>query len=399
MLLNQVESAALSKAYKNLMLPDYKLPTTTGNGRDKRMRRRLLLSAPLLVLGVSGLYAAFASGESPLPSENEGFAPSPSPVTIPLALPEPPEAAAADLPQEPSSPPADLDSRAQITVVSVATKPLQPVLPAQSIPEIETAAVDAGTLEVSDELEDTGLTDTEHLLAATVPEENWLTHDIKSGDTLARIFSDLGLSPRQLHGIVNSSKSAKRLAQIKPGQKIRIRLGTDNEIQTLVHEISPIRSRQAVAKEDGFETRILDRPLEHRNTHAYGMISTSLFASAQKAGLSDSKTMELANIFGWDIDFALEIRAGDQFTVVYQEDYLDGQKLRDGPILAAEFVNNGKTYRAVRYVDSDGHADYFTPEGKSVRKAFLRTPVKLARIVCGQRRACGLFHPGGKECT
>ncbi len=90
--------------------------------------------------------------------------------------------------------------------------------------------------------------------------------------------------------------------------------------------------------------------------------------------------MELANIFGWDIDFALEIRAGDQFTVVYQEDYLDGRKLRDGPILAAEFVNQGRTYRAVRYVDKNGHADYFTPDGKSVRKAFLRTPVKIARI-------------------
>jgi murein DD-endopeptidase MepM/ murein hydrolase activator NlpD len=90
--------------------------------------------------------------------------------------------------------------------------------------------------------------------------------------------------------------------------------------------------------------------------------------------------MELAAIFGWDIDFALDIRRGDHFTVVYQEYYLEGKKVRDGDILAAEFTNQGKSYRAIRYVDADGNAGFYTPEGLSLRKAFLRTPVKFSRI-------------------
>ena len=96
--------------------------------------------------------------------------------------------------------------------------------------------------------------------------------------------------------------------------------------------------------------------------------------------MSDSKIMELAGLFGWDIDFSLELRSGDSFTVVFEENYLDEMKFRDGPILAAEFVNQGKTYRAVRYEDPSGHVDYYSPDGNSMRKAFLRSPIKFARI-------------------
>ncbi len=344
------------------------------------MKRHLFISAPLAALGASLLFAALASGESPPVSEKGGFSQPTSPITIPLALPRLPETTAVDLPERPSAPEADLDSQTRVSMHSAATPPVGPAPTEKSTTDILSAAVaDIAAREPQGPM-DTDPTGTERPPEADAPKENWLTREIKGGDTLAQIFSDLGLTPYQLHRIVNSSKSAKKLAQIKPGQKIRIRLDTENEIRELVHEISPIRSRRILAEEDGYKIRILERSLEYGSAHAYGVINTSLFASAQKAGLSDQKTMELANIFGWDIDFALEIRAGDQFSVVYREDYLDGQKLRDGPILAAEFVNQGKTYRAVRYVDKNGRADYFTPEGKSVRKAFLRTPVKIARI-------------------
>ena len=96
--------------------------------------------------------------------------------------------------------------------------------------------------------------------------------------------------------------------------------------------------------------------------------------------MEDSLVMELATIFGWDIDFALDIRTNDHFKVLYEEQFLQGEKLGNGPILAAEFTNQGTTFRAVRYVDDDGKGNYFTPDGKSMRKAFLRTPVELARI-------------------
>ena len=115
-------------------------------------------------------------------------------------------------------------------------------------------------------------------------------------------------------------------------------------------------------------------------TNASAVINSSLFLAAQKAGLSDNMTMELAGIFGWDIDFALDIRKGDQFVVLYDELYLDGEKVGEGHILAATFINQGKTYQAVRYTDGSGDSEYYSPDGKNMRKAFLRTPVDFSRI-------------------
>jgi murein DD-endopeptidase MepM/ murein hydrolase activator NlpD len=101
--------------------------------------------------------------------------------------------------------------------------------------------------------------------------------------------------------------------------------------------------------------------------------------------------MELANIFGWDIDFALDIRKGDRFTVLYEEMYVDGEDIGNGTILAAEFVNQGKRYHAVRYTDAGGKTDYYSLDGKSMRKAFLRTPVEFSRISSGF--SLGRKHP------
>jgi murein DD-endopeptidase MepM/ murein hydrolase activator NlpD len=102
-------------------------------------------------------------------------------------------------------------------------------------------------------------------------------------------------------------------------------------------------------------------------------------------------TMELAGIFGWDIDFALDIRKGDQFTVLYEELYLDGERIGNGDILAAEFINQGRRYQAVRYTDAGGKTDFYSLDGKSMRKAFLRTPVEFSRISSGF--SLGRKHP------
>ncbi|HKJ77578.1 MAG TPA: peptidoglycan DD-metalloendopeptidase family protein, partial [Gammaproteobacteria bacterium] len=131
--------------------------------------------------------------------------------------------------------------------------------------------------------------------------------------------------------------------------------------------------------------------VESRTAHATGTIETSLFEAGREAGLSDRTIMELAYIFGWDVDFALDIRAGDRFTILYEEQFLDGEKLRNGPILAAEFINRGRVVRAVRFTDPSGHTDYYSPEGRSMRKAFLRSPVDFRRISSRFQRE--RFHP------
>lgn len=220
---------------------------------------------------------------------------------------------------------------------------------------------------------------------------NWKERLIKQGDTLAAIFKELDLAPSLLHAIVNSSKAAARLAHIRPGQQLRLALDENGELQQIILQRDRISSLNIKRTGSGYQAEEHSREVERREAVAQGHIVSSLFVDGQKAGLSDAQIMELATIFGWDIDFALELREGDQFYVIYEEIYLDGEKLGNGPILAAEFINQGKTYRAIRYTDSSGDTAYYDPDGHAKRRAFIRTPVKFARISSGFTRK--RWHP------
>lgn len=211
-------------------------------------------------------------------------------------------------------------------------------------------------------------------------DERWVEHKIAGGDSLARIFSEHQLEASLLHRIVNSDKQAAQLAQIRPGQLLRFRFDDQDELTGLELRRSRTESLHVSLSDDDIVVETIRRDVEKHVTSASGLIESSLFVDGQKAGLSDAKIMELAAIFGWDIDFALELRPGDQFRVVYEEHFLDGEKLRDGPILAAEFSNRGHTFRAVRYENAEGETGYFDDEGHSKRRAFLRTPIRFARI-------------------
>jgi murein DD-endopeptidase MepM/ murein hydrolase activator NlpD len=130
----------------------------------------------------------------------------------------------------------------------------------------------------------------------------------------------------------------------------------------------------------GYEGEILANELERRIQHGSAVIRRSLFDAGNRVGLSDSLLLDLAEVFRWDIDFALDIRNGDAFTVIYEAFYRDGDKVRNGDILAAEFVNRGEAHRAVRYSNDAQQADYYDPQGRSMRKAFLRSPVDFTRV-------------------
>ncbi len=215
------------------------------------------------------------------------------------------------------------------------------------------------------------------------PSGKWKSLTVKNGDNLSLLFSRAGLSPQQLHQVLTSGKEAKVLTRLFPGDKLRFKTTDDKQLTALSYDINQTETLHITLRTDesGRYTASTEKhQIDTRTAHSSGTINSSLFLSAQKAGLSDNLTMELAGIFGWDVDFALDIRKGDSFTVVYEEHYLDGKKLRNGKILAAEFNNRGKSYRAVRYTDSQGNSDYYSPDGKSMRKAFLRTPVEFSRI-------------------
>jgi len=203
---------------------------------------------------------------------------------------------------------------------------------------------------------------------------------VRKGDTLARIFSRNKLSARDVHNIASLGKPVRSLINLQPGEYISLQYDADNNFTGLVHEQNQFESLHVRRDGDAYTARKVIRKPDVRIAYASGTIKNSLFLAGQRAGLPENLIMELAGIFGWDIDFVLDIRRDDSFRVVYEEHYLDGEKVRNGNILAAEFVNRDKTFRAVQYTHANGRSDYYTPKGYSMRKAFLRTPVDFSRI-------------------
>mgnify|MGYP001264848546 FL=1 len=210
--------------------------------------------------------------------------------------------------------------------------------------------------------------------------EDWQRTSVKNGDSLAMIFKRLGLDARTVHAVVNAGEAAKALTRIFPGDELEYRLDDAGGLAALRYRVDESVILHIDRNEDGYSSSLVATPLERRMTHAVATIDSSLFLAGKDAGLSDRLIMELAGIFGWDVDFALDIRAGDRFSVVYEELYRDGEKVRDGDIVAAEFFNRGRNFRAVLYTDPDGNRDYYSPDGRSMRKAFLRSPVDFRRI-------------------
>ena len=219
----------------------------------------------------------------------------------------------------------------------------------------------------------------------------WHTVKIESGDNLADIFSSLGIPPSQLHQILQLGGAAHNFAMIHPGQTLRLLTSSDAGLIKLDYQIDKLNLLEIRRAGDDFEIASTYRTPERHITNTSVTIDSSLFLAAQKAALPDKLTMELASIFGWDIDFALDIRKGDKFIVLYDELYLDGEKVGVGDILAATFINQGKVYQAVRYTDNSGDAEYYSPDGRNMRKAFLRTPVAYTRISSGF--SLGRMHP------
>ena len=228
----------------------------------------------------------------------------------------------------------------------------------------------------------------------TIDEEKltWQTAKVKSGDSLAKVFKRMGYSARTTHDVAAANgKSSDLLKKLKVGDKLQ--LGSDNNGK-LVHLIYP-RSKTDVLhvtfEEDEYRAHMETKVVEVRQGIAHGLISSNFWNAGRDAGLNDNQIINLANIFGWDIDFGLDIRKGDSFHVVYENQYIDGEFIGTGKILAAEFVNRDEPFQAIRFTDGE----YYTPEGHSMRKAFLRAPVNFKYISSNfkPRR----FHPVQKK--
>lgn len=202
---------------------------------------------------------------------------------------------------------------------------------------------------------------------------------VRPGDSLDRLFRQHKLDLGHLAAIIKLPEAGKHLRLLRPGDRFEIR-HQQGKLVSLYRELD-LTSALLVSRDDtGFSADIVERQIDIQKRLAYGRIETSLFESAAAGGMPDKLIMNLAGIFAWDIDFVLDIRKGDDYYILYEEIYQDGEFVTAGQIVAAEFNNNGRTFQAVRYVDKDGRSDYFTPDGRSVRKAFIRAPVDFTRI-------------------
>lgn len=209
----------------------------------------------------------------------------------------------------------------------------------------------------------------------------WHEHKIKAGESLSVIFTKNQLDSAHLHKIIHANNIGSKFATIQSGKSLLIGRDISGKFSHLIYKKSSRVELKATRLDDGeFKVELFEKELDRRITSASGIIHSSLFLDGQDAGLSDNVIMQLANIFAWDIDFALNLREGDQFSVIYEKLYINNQFINPGKILAAKFINRGKSITAVHYKNPEGKVSYYTSGGDSMRKTFLRTPINFARI-------------------
>ncbi|MCQ4316684.1 peptidase M23 [Stutzerimonas zhaodongensis] len=214
---------------------------------------------------------------------------------------------------------------------------------------------------------------------------------VANGDTLSTVFAKVGLPQATVHDVLASSKEAKQLARLKVGQRFEFELDDQGDLAKLRSPLNKLENVQLERSDAGYVFKKEQLKPDVNTAYAYGRIDSSLFLAAKRAGLTHNLTMDLANVFGYDIDFAMDIRKGDTFEVVYEQKTIAGEMVGTGNILAARFTNRGKSYTAVRYTNKQGTSSYYTADGQSMRKAFIRTPVDFARI--SSRFSNGRKHP------
>jgi len=211
----------------------------------------------------------------------------------------------------------------------------------------------------------------------------WINITIQPGDSLAHIFKRIKLPAADLQNIVNLGKTVSSLRKILPGQTLGFKITTSGELIAIRYKKNALDTLLINRQDQSFVASWQSATPETIVAFESAKITKenpSLYHAGKAAGLSDNIIMKLSHIYQWDISFALDLRAGDSFSLMFEEIYVDGELVKEGSIIAAVFTNMGKRHEAVRYTDIEGHSDYYTPEGLSMRKAFLRDPVHFSYV-------------------
>jgi murein DD-endopeptidase MepM/ murein hydrolase activator NlpD len=219
----------------------------------------------------------------------------------------------------------------------------------------------------------------------------WRNEQVRRHDTVASILRRLNVDDNAANRYLQHAGALKSFRRLSAGETVQAETDANGGLLTLRYMASNGRQTLIEKKGDKFTARILPAHLEQRMFVRTGEIKTTLYAATDQADMPGPATTQLADIFGSVIDFHHDLKAGDKFSVIYEIDYNNGEPVHVGRILAAEFINHGRSYRALYYKPDGEHGDYYTPEGRSIHKPFLRSPVEYTRISSGFSSA--RFHP------
>ncbi|CAM2848812.1 peptidoglycan DD-metalloendopeptidase family protein [Vibrio rarus] len=206
----------------------------------------------------------------------------------------------------------------------------------------------------------------------------WETHKVRSGESASVLFSRLGLSPRLLHTMVTSDEAInKQLSRLRPNDELVFGYDDQNNLIQLQRQISAYETFKAVKDGDKFKAVTHKKEVNVQLNYAEASISSSFWNAAIDAQLTPNQIMSVAGIFGWDIDFALDIRPNDSFKLLFEEKIVEGEFVGYGRILAAQFTNQGDSFTAIL---DDESGNYYDEKGRAMKKAFLRSPVDFRRV-------------------
>ena len=216
-------------------------------------------------------------------------------------------------------------------------------------------------------------------LAEAAKKNDWTIVTTRQGDTLGAIFKRLGLSQQTLLDVVHDNIYAKNLSGIKPNQQIQF-LIRNQMLEKLVIPLNATEVLVVSRKDKQFVSKVNSREMNSHNQFLTATVRGSLFGTAKRLNLPYKLVQQMTEIFNWEIDFAKDIRSGDQFSILYNAFYVDDKWVSTGDILAVTYTNRGKVYKAIRHENAAGDYDYFTPQGVSLKKAFTRYPIKFSHI-------------------
>ncbi|MGP1677035.1 MAG: peptidoglycan DD-metalloendopeptidase family protein [Burkholderiales bacterium] len=218
----------------------------------------------------------------------------------------------------------------------------------------------------------------------------WREERFGRADTISDLLARVGVHDQEARAFLAWIKRGRSLQLLRPGTTVQARTADDGSLLALRYITD--KGRLIGFDKQGAEFKAVEQQLAllPQQQMKSGEIRSSLFAAADAAGVSDNVAIQLADIFSGEIDFHRDLRRGDKFTVIYEMFYHEGRAIKSGRVLGAEFINQGTSYRAIWFQDAEGKGGYYTPDGKNLRKAFLRSPLEFSRISSGFSMR---FHP------